>query len=73
MIIDMLEVHEQNLRTRRGRRAPNTPSPSVSVSARRDHATPTYPSAPVNADAVAIMARIKEKLSICDGLLIESI
>ena len=61
MIIDMLEVHEQNLRTRRGRRTTSTSSPSASLSA------------PLPADAMAIMARIKDKISMCDDLMIESI
>ena len=73
MIIDMLEVHQQNLRTHKSRRTSEPPaSASASRSAPYDQATRTTPS-PVPADVVATVARIKDKLAICDDLLIATV
>ena len=79
MIIDMLEVHQQHLKSRSNRRTElSTLAPLNSSSSRLSkdqHPTVSSPPepAPTNVDTVAILSRIRDKLSLCDGLLTENI
>ncbi len=74
MIIDMLEVHRQNIRTRRGRRTSGVPPPPPSVSGSTPGAVAAKNTpALVPAGAMAIMARIKDRISTCEDLLIATV